>query len=166
MVWNEGDKMKKKFSQDSVIVEEVIEDMNSNLDKFVENLKHSQVTLEMPSGMEDLPTWMEDSDDTISDIEGEESDLQRFFEYDDASISGLSSNFPTSVLDDDVSINVMKGDWILDLYHNVDDYDEDHIQDLFYELDLAYKDVVEHVTDPLVYEDVGDKDVCFVFYML
>ncbi|GJW93213.1 hypothetical protein Tco_0172885 [Tanacetum coccineum] len=178
---NEGDKMKKKVSQDSVIIEEVIEDMNSNLEKIVENLKHSQDNLEMPGGMEgdfvrplfisvlfvedgiridmellmfcfyvlhilviffsssekrlvelltNLPTWMEDSDGNISDTKGEEFDLQRFFEYDDVSISGLSNDFPTLVLDDDVSINGQ-----------------------------AYEDVVEYVTDPLMYEDVGDEDV-------
>ncbi|GJS59394.1 hypothetical protein Tco_0654178 [Tanacetum coccineum] len=33
---NEGDKMKKKVSRDSVIVEEVIEDMNANIYKFVD----------------------------------------------------------------------------------------------------------------------------------
>nr|GEW10297.1 transposase, MuDR, MULE transposase domain protein [Tanacetum cinerariifolium] len=55
---NKGDKIKKKVSQDSVIVEE-------------------------------------DFDDTISDTEGEESDLQTFFKYDDASVSGLSSDFPS-----------------------------------------------------------------------
>ncbi|GJX63934.1 hypothetical protein Tco_0296834 [Tanacetum coccineum] len=108
------------------------------VDEGVENLKLSQGALEMPSGMEcDLPTWVEDFDDTISDTEGEESDLQTFFEYDDASVSV---------------------DWILYPYHNVDD-EEARIQDLFYESDQAYEDVVEQVTDSLVYEDVGDEDV-------
>ncbi|GJS77851.1 hypothetical protein Tco_0727732 [Tanacetum coccineum] len=148
---NESDIMKKKVSQDSVIVEEVIEDMHYNLDKFVENLNHSQDALEILSGMEgDFLTWMEDSDDTISDTEGDESDLQRFFDYDDASISGLSSDFSTWVSDDDVSINGMEGDWMLDSYHNV-------IDPLVYE-DVGDEDVVEQLTDSFVYEEFENKD--------
>ncbi|GJU59607.1 hypothetical protein Tco_1237373 [Tanacetum coccineum] len=85
-----------------------------------EKLKLSQDALEMPSGMEgDLPTWVEDEDDTIIDMEG---------------------------------------DWILDSYHNVDD-GEEHIQDLFYEIEQAYEDVVEQMTDLIVYEGFGDPDL-------
>ncbi|GJS24855.1 hypothetical protein Tco_0453487 [Tanacetum coccineum] len=57
--------------------------------------------------------------------------------------------------DDDDNINGMEGDWILDSYHNVDD-GEEHIQDLFYEIEQAYEDVVEQMTDLIVYEGFGD----------
>ncbi|GKC63972.1 hypothetical protein Tco_1096570, partial [Tanacetum coccineum] len=57
----------------------------------------------------DLPTWVEDEDDTIIDMEGD------YLEY-------------------------FSSDWILDSYHNVDD-GEEHIQDLFYEIEQAYEDV-------------------------
>ncbi|GJS57803.1 hypothetical protein Tco_0652587 [Tanacetum coccineum] len=95
---------------------------------------------------------VEDDDDSMSDMEGDylenfsggESDLHRFFEDDD--------------VNDDKNINGMEGDWILDPYHDVDD-GEEHIQDLFYELEQAYKDVVEKVIDPVIYEEVGDEDV-------
>ncbi|GJV01724.1 hypothetical protein Tco_1335293 [Tanacetum coccineum] len=131
---NEGDKMKKKVSQDSVIVLEVIKDMHYNLDKFVENLNHSQDALEIPSGME-----------------GEESDLQRFLNYDDASISGLSSDFLTWVSDDDVSINGIEDQAYEDVVEHVTD-------PLVYE-DVGDEDMVEQLTDPFVYEEFGNKYV-------
>ncbi|GJX69599.1 hypothetical protein Tco_0305326 [Tanacetum coccineum] len=57
--------------------------------------------------------------------------------------------------DDDDNINGMEGDWILDSYHNVDD-GEEHIQDLFYEIEQAYEDVVEQMTDLIMYEGFRD----------
>nr|GEV64136.1 hypothetical protein [Tanacetum cinerariifolium] len=110
-----------------------------------------------------LPTWVEDSDDTT---EGEESDLQIFFDYDDASISGLSSDFPTWVSDNDVSINGMEDDWMLDPYHNgtgplvyEDVRDEDvaaQLTDLSVYEEFWNKYVVQHATDPIENANVGE----------
>ncbi|GJW43451.1 hypothetical protein Tco_0072250 [Tanacetum coccineum] len=128
------------FDEDSVNEEEVIGDMNSSLDNNVEKL--SQDDSEMPYGMEgDLPTWIEDEDDSISGMEGEY--LETF-----------------SGEDDDDNISSIEGYWLLDPNHEVVVCALGKwISDAPRHIKQVYQDVVEQVTDPVMYEEAGDQDV-------
>nr|GEU49840.1 Gag-Pol polyprotein [Tanacetum cinerariifolium] len=80
----------RNFKEKGVVIEEIVEDVGIvedrnvctplvayGTEKLIEKLKLSQDALELPNGMEDdLSTWVEDDDDTISDTK---DDIQELF---------------------------------------------------------------------------------------